>query len=52
MRRGKVGDHYVKGWDDADEQRLKDSNVEKTKTNINKKDAIDSLNSGMKDLLE
>ena len=49
---GKVGDHYVKGWDDADEQRLKDSNVEKTKTNINKKDAIDSLNSGMKDLLE
>ena len=49
---GKVGDHYVKGWDDADERRLKDSNVEKTKTNINKKDTIDSLNSGMKDLLE
>ena len=49
---GKVGDHYVKGWDDADEHRLKDSNVEKTKTNINKKDAIDSLNSDMKDLLE
>jgi ferredoxin-type protein NapG len=49
---GKVGDHYIKGWDEADEQRVKDSNVELGKTKINKKGAIESLNSDMKDLLE
>ena len=49
---GKAGDHYIKGWDETDEQRVKNANIEKTKTNINKKNAIDSLNSDMKDLLE
>lgn len=49
---GKVGDHYIKGWDEADEQRVKDSNVELGKTKINKKGAVESLNSDMKDLLE
>ena len=49
---GKVGDHYIKGWDKEDEQRVKNATIEKTKTNINKNSAIDSLNSDMKDLLE
>ena len=49
---GKAGDHYIKGWDETDEQRVKNANIEKTKTNINKDSAIDSLNSDMKDLLE
>ncbi len=49
---GKVGDHYIKGWDEADEQRVKNSNVELGKTKINKKGAIESLNSDMKDLLD
>ncbi|TLT01082.1 ferredoxin-type protein NapG [Aliarcobacter cibarius] len=49
---GKAGEHYIKGWDETDEQRVKNANIEKTKTNINKDSAIDSLNSDMKDLLE
>ena len=49
---GKAGDHYIKGWDETDEQRVKNATIEKTKTNINKNSAIDSLNSDMKDLLE
>ena len=49
---GKAGDHYIKGWDETDEQRVKNANIEKTKTNINKDRSIDSLNSDMKDLLE
>ncbi|QKF74027.1 menaquinol dehydrogenase NapGH, periplasmic component NapG [Aliarcobacter faecis] len=49
---GKAGDHYIKGWDEEDEKRVKNATIEKTKTNINKKNAIDSLNSDMKDLLE
>lgn len=36
----------------SDRQRVKDSNVELGKTKINKKGAIESLNSDMKDLLE
>ena len=41
---GKVGDHYIKGWDKADEARLKDAKAETTQTEISKKSAIDSLN--------
>lgn len=48
---GKVGDHYIKGWDESDEQRVKDASVEIGKTKINKKSAVESLNSGMEDLL-
>ena len=48
---GKVSDHYIKGWDESDEQRLKMQTSEKTRTNINKESAIDSLNSDMKELL-
>ena len=39
------------GWDESDEQRLKNATSEKTRTNINKESAIDSLNSDMKELL-
>ncbi|WP_198304704.1 ferredoxin-type protein NapG [Arcobacter vandammei] len=49
---GKVGDHYIKGWDEEDEQRVKNADIGQTKTKINKKSAIDSLNSDMKELLE
>ena len=48
---GKVGDHYIKGWDESDEQRLKNATSEKTKTNISKESAIDSLNKGTQELL-
>ena len=49
---GKVGDHYIKGWDEKDEQRVENAQIGTTKTHINKKDAVDSLNSGMEDLLK
>lgn len=49
---GKVGSHYIKGWDDEDEKRLEGATTTINKTEINKKDAIDSLNRGMEDLLK
>lgn len=49
---GKVGDYYVKGWDKKDEQRIENATSQTTQTQINKKSAIDSLNSGMEDLLK
>jgi len=49
---GKVGDYYVKGWDKKDEQRIENATSHTTQTQINKKSAIDSLNSGMEDLLK
>ncbi len=50
---GKAGDHYIKGWDKDDEKRLKNANSEKTTiTERSKKSAVDSLNSGLEDLLE
>ncbi|WP_345993056.1 ferredoxin-type protein NapG [Sulfurimonas sp. HSL-1716] len=47
---GKAGDYYIKGWDKKDEKRLKNAKAIKSTTEINKKSAIDSLNSGLKDL--
>ncbi len=47
---GKAGDHYIKGWDKKDENRLKDAKSNKNRTGINKKSALDSLNSSMEDL--
>ncbi|MEA1918857.1 MAG: ferredoxin-type protein NapG [Campylobacterota bacterium] len=44
VAQGKVGDHYIKGWDSADESRLKDAKAEVTTTEISKESAIDSLN--------
>ncbi len=41
---GKVGDYYIKGWDKKDEKRLEDAHEIKTKTEISKKSAMDSLN--------
>ncbi|MGA1939686.1 ferredoxin-type protein NapG [Arcobacter sp. YIC-310] len=47
---GKAGDYYIKGWDKNDEKRLENATSKKNTTGINKKSAIDSLNSGMEDL--
>ncbi|WP_418186953.1 ferredoxin-type protein NapG [Aliarcobacter lanthieri] len=49
---GKVGNHYIKGWDENDEQRVKNATTNTNKRTINQKNAIDSLNSDLKDLLE
>lgn len=43
--KGKVGDHYVKGWDKNDQNRVKDAKVLESKTGVNQKSAIDYLNS-------
>lgn len=41
---GSVGDHYIKGWDKGDEQRLRNAHAEINTTEISKKSAVDSLN--------
>lgn len=41
---GKAGSHYVKGWDEEDQKRVKDAFGEETKTQLSKEKAIDSLN--------
>jgi len=41
---GAVGDHYIKGWDKKDEQRLKNAHSQTTTTEISKEKAVDSLN--------
>ncbi len=41
---GAVGDHYIKGWDKADEARLKNAHSQTTTTEISKEKAVDSLN--------
>ena len=41
---GSVGDHYIKGWDKADEARLDNAHSETTTTEISKDSAVDSLN--------
>lgn len=47
---GKAGDYYIKGWDKNDEKRLENATSKETRTGINEKSALDSLNSGMEDL--
>ena len=42
---GAVDDHYIKGWDKADEKRLKNATAEITHTKMNEKSAMDNLNS-------
>jgi len=44
VAQGKVGDHYIKGWDSEDEARLKDAVAETTTTRLSKESAIDTLN--------
>ena len=46
IAQGRAGDHYIKGWDKEDEKRLKNAKAETTTTEISKKSALDSLNSG------
>jgi ferredoxin-type protein NapG len=41
---GSLGDHYIKGWDKADENRLQNAHSEITTTEISKESAMDSLN--------
>jgi len=41
---GEVGDHYVKGWDKKDQDRVQDAKGQTTTTRLSKKRAIDSLN--------
>ena len=41
---GTLGDHYIKGWDKADEKRLENAHAEITKTELSKETAVDSLN--------
>ncbi len=41
---GRAGDHYVKGWDKKDQQRVKKAKGQKYTTDISKKSALDSLN--------
>ncbi|MEA2029230.1 MAG: ferredoxin-type protein NapG [Campylobacterota bacterium] len=48
---GKVGDHYIKGWDKSDEKRVENAKAITTKTEISKRKAVDSLND-MGDLLD
>jgi len=41
---GRAGDHYVKGWDKKDQQRVKNAQGGTTQTEISKQSALDSLN--------
>jgi ferredoxin-type protein NapG len=41
---GKVGDHYIKGWDKADDKRVQDAMGEETVTDLSREKAIDTLN--------
>jgi ferredoxin-type protein NapG len=41
---GSVGNHYIKGWDKKDEQRLNDAHSQTTITDKSKMEAVDFLN--------
>jgi ferredoxin-type protein NapG len=41
---GKAGDHYIKGWDEKDDKRVKNAKGATTTTEISKRSALDSLN--------
>jgi len=44
---GIAGDHYVKGWDKKDQERVKNAKEIKTKNERSEKEATDYLNMGM-----
>ncbi len=44
VAKGKAGDHYVKGWDAKDQERVKDAKEIHTKTKRSEKEATDYLN--------
>ncbi|MCH9740951.1 MAG: ferredoxin-type protein NapG [Epsilonproteobacteria bacterium] len=46
ISQGRAGDHYVKGWDKKDQERVKDATSQETTTEISKEGAADYLNSG------
>jgi ferredoxin-type protein NapG len=47
VSKGIAGDHYIKGWDKKDEQRVKNAEAKETKTELSKRgNASDYLNSG------
>jgi len=41
---GKVGDHYIKGWDENDDKRVQNATSKTTTTEISSQKAVDSLN--------
>jgi len=45
IAKGKAGDHYVKGWDAEDQERVKNAHSKINTTEISKKDSTDYLNS-------
>ncbi|WP_309496589.1 ferredoxin-type protein NapG [Sulfurovum sp.] len=45
IAKGKAGDHYVKGWDVKDQERVANAKSEETRTKRSRKDADDYLNS-------
>jgi len=49
---GHAGDYYIKGWDKADESRLENATSKITTTERSKNKAVDTLNSGLEDLLK
>jgi len=44
VAKGKAGDHYVKGWDAEDQERVKDAKEIHTQTKRSEKEATDYLN--------
>jgi len=46
VSKGKAGDHYVKGWDEKDQDRVQDAKEIKTTTKLSNQSSSDYLNSG------
>ena len=46
ISKGRAGSHYVKGWDEKDQERVKDAKKIKTVNERSEKEASDYLNSG------
>ena len=44
VAKGKAGDHYVRGWDEKDQERVKNAISKETRTELSKKTANDYLN--------
>ncbi len=44
IAKGKAGNHYVKGWDAKDQERVGEAKALETRTDLSKKDADDYLN--------
>ena len=49
---GKLDDHYIKGWDKADEKRLENATAETTTTDRSSRAAVDFLNDDIGGLLD